>query len=145
LKLPYLYALLAGIFFLWAKIRIPVVIISPLKMIGDLTIPLLLLGLGQRLHDFKMKYLLISLGPVVLRLLGGFIAAIVFVLLFKVSGLTRNIIILIASLPAAITGYMLAEKYNFYPEEVATSVTVSNFVGIFWVPVVIWLLTISGL
>lgn len=140
LKLPYIYAVAAAVIFMLARIRIPLIIFNPLVMIGNLTIPLMLLSLGHRLHDFKMKYFLGALFPTFLRIFGGFFMALIFVYLFKIEGLARDVILLVASLPAAITSYVLAEKYDFYPEQVATAVTVSNCLGVIFVPLVVWLI-----
>lgn len=137
LKLPYIYAVLVGVFFNYANWRVPAFIFQPISVIGGLTIPLMLLSLGYRLHDFQMKHFGVAFFPAILRTFGGFILGLIFVNLFKIQGISRDIILLLSALPAAITSYMLAEKYNFYPEQVATSVTLSNFLGIIFVPLVI--------
>lgn len=138
LKMPYFYAVLAAVVFNLINIEIPAVIFNPLLIVGNLTIPLMLLALGSRLHDFKAKYFFIALGPSLLRIFGGFILALIFVKLFSVSGMARQIIILLASLPAALSIYIISEKYNFYPEEVASTVTVSNLLGVIFIPLIIW-------
>jgi len=79
-----------GLFFNWFKITLPAGIFNPLVTIGNLTIPLMLLSLGHRLHDFKIEFFWGSLWPTLLRCLGGFLLALAFVYFFKIEGLTQK-------------------------------------------------------
>jgi predicted permease len=116
-------------------------LINTTNLLGQLTIPLMLLMLGTSLARFKMqksgKLILLSVFKIALGFSVGYAVAA----LFGFTGLERNILILQMSMPVAVFSYMLAEKYNRDPEEVASMVFMTTLISFISMPLLLtWML-----
>jgi hypothetical protein len=139
-RLPLLYATIAGLSFNLGQIRIPEFLFQPLSLLGQSTLPLMLVGLGYRLHDFRSLRWGHALGGALLRIFGGFAAAAVAVNLVGAEGINRQILLLYGALPAAVINFVLTERYGQDPHLAASIVVLSTFISIFTIPVVLWLI-----
>ncbi len=52
-RLPLIYAAIMGISVNLAQLRIPELLLQPITMLGQATIPIMLISLGYRLHDVE--------------------------------------------------------------------------------------------
>ena len=130
LKLPFLYAALAGILISLNKIAIPPYLYSPLNLIAGTTIPLALFMLGCRLTQIKIVSWRLPFVASVLRLLGGFALGLLAVFIFRLHGISAKIVILLSSLSSAITTAALAEEYDTDPDLVASTIALSTLLSI---------------
>jgi hypothetical protein len=130
LKLPFIYAALAGIMLSLNRITIPQYIYSPLSLIAGTTIPLALFMLGCRLTQIKIVSWKLPLLASVLRLLGGFMLGLLAVFLFRLHGVSAKTVILVSSLSSAVTTAALAEEYNADPDLVASTIALSTVLSI---------------
>jgi predicted permease len=141
LRIPIIYAAAAGLFFSFTKIEIPALIFKPLVILAEITIPLMLVSLGGKLADLqKIKNLKAPLLATLLRTFGGLLIGSIFVYLFQVKGLTREVILLYAALPAPVMAYVLAQKYHQHETLAAEIVFLSNLSAILILPIVIYLI-----
>ena len=138
-RLPLIYAALAGLAVNQTQIQIPEVLMQSITMLGQATIPIMLITLGYRLYQFDSLQWGHAVGGALVRIVGGFAAAQVAVYLIGAEGVNRQVLLLYGSLPAAVINFVLTEKYRQDPSLAASIVVISTFLSIFTVPVVIWL------
>lgn len=139
-RLPLIYATIAGLSFNLGQIRIPELIFQPLSLLGQATIPLMLVSLGYRLHDFRSLQWGHAVGGALLRILGGFVAAYIAVKLVGADGINRQVLLLYGSLPAAAMNFILTEKFGQDPNLAASIVVLSTFLSVITIPLVFWLI-----
>jgi predicted permease len=139
-RLPLIYATVAGLTFNLARIKLPELLFQPLSMLGQATIPLMLVSLGYRLHDVKSLKWGHSIGGALLRTLGGFAAANIAVRIVGAIDVNRQVLLLYGCLPAAVINFVLTEKYGRDPELAASIVVLSTFISVLTIPVVFWLI-----
>jgi malate permease and related proteins len=137
-RLPLIYAAIAGISFNLAQIKIPELLLQPVIMLGQATIPIMLISLGYRLHEVESLQLGHALGGALLRIFGGFAAANIAVHLISAEGVNRQVLLLYGALPAAMVNFILTEKYRQDPGLAASIVVLSTFISIFTIPLVFW-------
>jgi len=139
-RLPLLYATFAGLSCSFFQIKIPELLFQPLALLGQATIPIMLVSLGYRLHDVKSIRWGHALGGALLRICGGFLAANGAVQLLAAQDVNRQVLLLYGCLPAAVINFVLTEKYRQDPELAASIVVLSTFISIFTIPMVFWLI-----
>ena len=139
-RLPLLYATIAGLSFNLGQIKTPELLFQPLALLGQSTLPLMLVGLGYRLHNFQSLQWGHALGGALLRIFGGFAAAWFAVNLVGAEGVNRQVLLLYGALPAAVINFVLTEKYGQDPQLAASVVVLSTFISVFTIPVVLWLI-----
>jgi len=137
-RLPLIYAAIAGILFNLAQIQIPELLLQPVLMLGQATIPIMLISLGYRLHEVESLQLGHALGGALLRIFGGFAAANIAVHLISAEGVNRQVLLLYGALPAAVVNFILTEKYRQDPGLAASIVVLSTFISVFTIPIVFW-------
>jgi predicted permease len=139
-RLPLIYATLAGLTVNLAQIRIPNLLLQPIHMLGQATIPIMLISLGYRLYEVESLQWGHALGGALVRIFGGFAAANIAVNLVGAEGTNRQVLLLYGSLPAAVVNFILTEKYRQDPGLAASIVVLSTFISIFAIPIVFWLI-----
>ena len=139
-RLPLIYAALAGLSVNLAQISLPEVLLRPIIMLGQATIPIMLISLGYRLPEVESLQWGHALGGALARIGGGFAAANVAVHLIGAEGVNRQVLLLYGALPAAVVNFVLTEKYRQDPALAASIVVISTFISIFTIPVVLWLI-----
>jgi malate permease and related proteins len=139
-RLPLIYAAVAGLAFNLGQVKIPELLFQPLFLLGQATIPLMLVGLGYRLHDFKSLKWGHAVGGALLRIFGGFAAANIAVNLIGADGINRQVILLYGSLPAAVINFILTEKFGQDPNLAASIVILSTLFSVLTIPLVFWLI-----
>lgn len=125
-RLPLIYAAIMGISVNLAQLRIPQLLLQPITMLGQATIPIMLISLGYRLHDVESLQWGHALGGALLRILGGFAAANIAVNLIVAAGVNRQVLLLYGALPAAVVTFVLTEKYRQDPGLAASIVVIST-------------------
>lgn len=139
-RLPLIYAAIAGLLFNLAQIKIPELLLQPVIMLGQATIPIMLISLGYRLYQVESLQLGHALGGALLRIFGGFVAANIAVHLIGAEGVNRQVLLLYGALPAAVINFILTEKYRQDPGLAASIVVLSTFISVMTVPLVFWLI-----
>ncbi len=141
LKIPLFYAAALGLIFSILKLPVPNIIFRPIELIGDIAVPLMLISLGSKLAEIKkLTGWKTALSATLIRSVGGFSLGLIFVYLFKLTGLTKNVVLLYSALPAPVMTYVLAQKYRQQETLAAEIVLVSNLAAIIILPVVIYLI-----
>ena len=139
-RLPLIYAALAGLLCNLAKIKIPGLVLQPVIMLGQATIPIMLISLGYRLYQVESLQWGHALGGALVRIFGGFAAASIAVTLIGAEGVNRQVLLLYGSLPSAVVNFILTEKYRQDPGLAASIVVLGTFVSVLTIPIVFWLI-----
>jgi hypothetical protein len=106
-------------------------------MLGDISIPLMLVGLGTRLsqsrwHDWRLAGALALLRPAV-----GFAVAWLIANLLRLPSQQASLLMLFGALPPAVMNFIFAERYGQEPERVASIVLIGNLAAVLVLPVAI--------
>ncbi|MDZ4255293.1 MAG: AEC family transporter [Sulfuritalea sp.] len=140
-RVPVIAAALAGLavsvlhFPLWQPLWLGV------KMLGDVSIPLLLFSLGVRLTDSRHADWKISLVGAITSPLAGVLVALLMNLALGLTGRDAAMLILFGALPPAVLNYIFAERYHQEPELVASMVLIGNTASLLIIPLTLaWIL-----
>lgn len=130
LKLPFVYAAALGIILSLTGVRISQPVYSAIYLLGGTTIPIALFMLGCRLANMKIVSWKLPLIASFIRIAIGLLLGLIAVFVFRLKGLTANIVILISSLSSAVTCVALAEEYDCEPELVASTIALSTILSL---------------
>jgi predicted permease len=137
-RLPLIYAAGAGLAVNLLGNKIPELLMQPLSMLGQATIPLMLVTLGYRLNDVESLQWGHALGGALVRIAGGFAVANIAVMLIGADGVNRQVLLLYGCLPAAVANFVLTEKYGKDPGLAASIVMLSTLISVVTIPIVFW-------
>ena len=136
-RAPFLYAAILAVGFSQTGLALPDWVIKTLKLVGDVTIPLMLLGLGVALAEFGVsawkRQTLFSLARIGLGFAGGLLVS----WLFGFSGAERGVVIIESAMPVAVFNYFFAREYGAHAEEVAGMVLLSTFLSYLLLPLIL--------
>ena len=113
---------------------------SAVHMLGDISIPLALFGLGVRLTDGAMAQWRIGLVAAVARPLAGMLIAWTAALVLQLDPKQSALLLLYGSLPPAVMNYVFAEHYGCEPDKVASMVLIGNMAAVVFVPIALTLI-----
>ena len=133
-RLPLIYAALGGLFCSLFGLRVPTFLMTPVEMLADVAIPLMILNLGVQLRSLRVSDMRHAVAGVGVRMGGGLLLAAVFVIVFRVSGLSRNVILLISVMPPAVFNVILAQKYDADADAVASAIVVGTLLSVVVTP-----------
>jgi predicted permease len=140
-RVPVIAAALAGLavsllhFPLWQPLWLGV------KMLGDVSIPLLLFSLGVRLTDSRHADWKISIVGALTSPLAGVLVALLMNLVLGLAGRDAAMLILFGALPPAVLNYIFAERYHQEPDRVASMVLIGNMASLAVIPLTLaWVL-----
>ena len=138
LKMPMIQATLLGLFFSGLQINLPDALANTVKLLGQVSIPLLLFSLGVRLLDVNFRdWKLGAFGAI-----AGPAASIACVLLvsplLNLDQTQYAQLIIFAALPPAVLNVLVAEQYQQEPQRVASIVLLGNLASLIIMPVVLW-------
>ncbi|MFT5705992.1 MAG: putative permease [Oceanospirillaceae bacterium] len=138
LKLPMILATFAGLLFSSFNIQLPEIMKVPLDMMGKICIPLMLFALGVRMIDIDFSTWKVGLWGAVLAPASGILIAIPIGSILQLSTEHFAYLIVFAALPPALLNYMIAEKYQQQPAQVASIVLIGNISSLAIMPLVLY-------
>jgi predicted permease len=142
LRLPLLYAVVIGIVLSFWNIELPAPIGKTVGLIGNVTVPLMLLMLGASLSRLKVASFGRAAAVSVFRIGGGTVIGILVAALFDLTGTMKAVLILQSANPVAVYNYLFAQRWNNEPEEVAGVVVLSTVISVGTIPLLLgWLST----
>jgi predicted permease len=133
-RLPLIYAALGGVFCSLFGVRIPKFLMTPVVMLADVAIPLMILNLGVQLRSLRVSDIRHAVAGAGVRMGGGLLLATAFVIAFGVSGLSRSVILLDSLMPPAVFNVILAQKYGTDPDAVASAIVVGTLLSVVVTP-----------
>ncbi len=124
----------------WTGIVLPELIMNPINLLSQATVPIVLLVLGMQLAHVEITDMRLTLFAVSFRIIGGLIAALFCVWIFQLEGLPLKVVILVAIMPSAIINFLVTQKYQANPRVVASTILVSTLVSIIIIPLALLIL-----
>ena len=126
MRMPLLYGAGGGIALAITGVTLPRMVMEPIEMVGAMAIPLMLLTLGLQLRALRVADARHALASVSIRMLGGFACMSLFVATFDVTGVDRQVLLLISVMPPAVINVVMAERYGTDPPLVASSIVLGS-------------------
>jgi predicted permease len=136
-KLPVLYAIVGALLLNWTRVPIPESAVSTLSLIGQPTIPIMLLVLGYQLNHIRPNVIGLSALAGSLRVGLGLLLSLLFVNALGITGLTRSIIIISSSMPTAMNSLVLTEEYDTDADLVASTLIISTILMFISIPLIL--------
>lgn len=134
---PVVAASIGGLILSFSNLEIWSPLKLALKMMGDISIPLLLFALGVRVADSTMVGIRIGLIGAFVRPAAGIALTYLMIIVWGLEGLQASMLLLFGALPPAVLNYMFAERYQQEPSTVASIVLIGNIVAIGIIPLVL--------
>ena len=141
---PILYAAALGVMLSYGQVEAPAWLTATISLIGDLTIPLMLLMLGSSLGQLKIASFGRAAVISVVRIVLGALVGIAVAALFGLTGTMRAVLILQCANTVAVYNYLFAQRWNNEPEEVAGVVVLSTLLSLLSIPTLLIWLKASG-
>lgn len=140
LRHPILLSVFLAVAMVGFKLSLPTWLYNTVSLIGDLTIPLMLITLGVSLSQLKVHHVGKGAGFAALRLLIGFAVGLAVVESLELEGPLRGVALIESTMPVAVFNYLLAKAYQRGEEEVAAMVVFSTLMAFMVLP---FLLTLA--
>lgn len=137
---PNVLAVAAAVAVKAAGLQVPLFLANTIGLVGDLTIPLMLLALGVALGRLAVRRLGLGLALALLRLGLGLAAGLAVAWAFGLEGNARSVLILLSAMPVAVFTYLFAARYGRDSDVVAAAVVLSTFISFASLPLLLWYL-----
>ena len=137
LATPHVYAVLLAIVLLWTDTELPLWLENTAALVGQLTIPLMLLFLGVSLARLTVQGVGRAVLMSILRIGGGLAVGLLLVRAFGLEGIPAGVVLIQASMPVAVFNYLFAQYYDNSPVEVAGLVVVSTAISFSTMPILL--------
>lgn len=140
-RIPVVAAAIAGLAVSLGKIALWEPALIAIKMLGDVSIPLLLFALGVRMTSVSFAEWRVAVSGAVLRPVAGMLLAAGMVWLLGLVGRDAAMLVVFGALPPAVLNFLFAERYHQEPERVASIVLIGNLAALVFLPLALaWVL-----
>ncbi len=139
-KTPIFYAVPVAVVIMLTDVSLPSWLAETIRLIGGITIPLMILALGVALARLTIASLGQALVLSALRIGIGTALGFAVAWAFGLEGAERGVLILMAAMPAAVFNYLFAERYSAAGPQVAGVVLVSSLLSVVTTPLLLWTL-----
>lgn len=146
-RMPLLYAVALAAAFMALDIAPPAWLVATTRLLGGMTIPLMLITLGVSLGNLGVGSLKRGLGIAALRLGLGFAVALALGHALALDPVARSVLVVQLSMPVAVFNYLFAERYHsaaVVAADVAAAVVVSTLVSFATLPALLWFAKAGG-
>ena len=136
-KNPVIISIVIASVLLVSGITPPQWIAKSTKLIGDITIPVMLITLGVSLQRMKVFNIGRAFLLSITRIGMGFGVGILLSFFFGFHGTARGVFILQCSMPVAVFNYLLAERYGKNADETAELIVISTLFSVIALPLIL--------
>ncbi|MGA7593796.1 MAG: AEC family transporter [Gallionella sp.] len=133
-KVPVLVATVLGLGLNLAEVPMWPPLMTAIKMLGEVSIPLMMFALGVRLAQMTLAEFHIGLLIAMVRPVAGMALAYAVGWSLNLTGIQHAQLIVFGALPPAVLNYMFAERYSQEPEKVASMVLIGNVSALVFIP-----------
>lgn len=131
---PMIVAVILALIMSLLTIEINSTLLEPVRMLGQICVPLMLFALGTRLIDMRLSEWKIGMLAAVLAPVSGVAIVMVLLQFMELTRLEQGALFLFGALPPAVMNYMFAEHYQQEPAKVAAMVLFGNAFTIISLP-----------
>lgn len=136
-RMPVLYALVAALCSRGLDLPPPEWLATTARLLGDITIPMMLLALGATLANLRPVKPLQTVALCLVRMVGGGAVGWGVAWGLGLPPLASAVVITESAMPVAVFSYLFAERFNRVPHEVASAVLVSTGLSIVLLPLLL--------
>lgn len=134
-RVPSVLATAAGLVVGLLGIQVWPPLMVAIKMVGDISIPLMLFALGVRLTNSRISAIGLGLVAAAARPVVGMLLAFAMMQLVELSAREQALLLVFGALPPAVLNYMFAERFHREPETVASMVLIGNVAALIFLPI----------
>jgi predicted permease len=138
LKMPMIQATILGLLCSSLHITLPEALANTVKLLGQVSIPLLLFSLGVRLLDVNFRDWKLGTFGAVAGPAAGIASVLLISPLLTLDGTQYAQLLIFAALPPAVLNVLVAEQYRQEPQRVASIVLLGNLASLLIIPAVLW-------
>jgi len=135
---PVLLASVIAVAWRYSGVPVPVWVIDTARMLGAVTVPLMLLSLGHALALIPSGGLRVGAGLGVMRLVLGLLSGLVVVWVLGLDSPLAGSLVLQMAMPCAVVSYMYARRYTDMGDTAAGAVLVSTVLFLLIAPALLW-------
>lgn len=140
-RIPVVFAAILGLTVAILKIPVWMPLVIAIKMLGDVSVPLLLFSLGVRMTDVSFREWRLAVGSALLRPIAGMLIATAIIWLLGLQGRDAAMLFVFGALPPAVLNFLFAERYQQEPQRVASIVLIGNLAALLFLPLALaWVL-----
>lgn len=139
LKNPLLFSVLLGIGFNYLDVSVPSVIFKSIEMTGKSVSPMVMLMLGIFIAKNPPTDFSAIRAPLLFSAFKLFIFPVLGLILFSLRGKHELSSIVQFAMPAAITPFAMAERYNLNKTFICNSIIISTVISLFTLPIIIYI------
>jgi predicted permease len=129
-----LLATVVGLGLNLAEVHMWAPLMTAIRMLGEVSIPLMMFALGVRLAQMTLAEFHLGLLIAVVRPVAGIALAYAVGWSLNLTGIQHAQLIVFGALPPAVLNYMFAERYSQEPEKVASMVLIGNVAALAFIP-----------
>lgn len=137
LRMPMIIATIAGLCFSTFNWTLPEVVQIPVDMLGQIAIPLMLFALGVRMTSVDFSNWRLGVWGAIMAPASGLMIALSLQPILQLEPLQFGYLLMFGALPPAVLNYMMAERYNQEPQQVASIVLLGNMGSLLIIPLVL--------
>ena len=139
LCVPTIWALIIGSILLMLQVKVSDIFMNFLNIASHSSTPLIMLSLGI-VFTFKQTNLSKAFAVIFIRMTCGLLIGIAITKLLPIDELSKKVIIIACSAPCGFNTMVFAAMENLDDRFGATVCSISTFLGIFILPLIIWFL-----
>jgi len=109
-------------------------LLTAIRMLGEISIPLMLFGLGVRLADSRIGAVGVGVFGAVARPLVGLALSWMVLQVIDLPVREQALVLVFGALPPAVLNFMFAERYRQEPDKVASMVLIGNLAAVAFLP-----------
>jgi malate permease and related proteins len=134
-KVPSVIATFAGLAVGIIGIELWPPLLVAIRMLGEISIPLMLFALGVRLADSRIASVGMGVFVAAARPIVGILLAVAVMLVIDLPPQEQALLLVFGALPPAVLNYIFAERYHQEPEAVASMVLIGNISALLFLPI----------
>ena len=137
-RVPVVAAAILGLAFNLLAIPIWQPMATGIRMLGEISVPLMLFSLGVRLATTALgEWKIGVIGGLVCPLSGMFLAVLC-IPVFGLEGRDAAMLTVFGALPPAVLNFLFSERYRQQPEQVASIVLIGNLMALLFLPLALY-------
>lgn len=137
---PLILSILSGILIAFIGIEIPAPLSNSLHMLGSTTTIIAIFMLGVFLYGRRYTNITKALTLSLLRIIILPIIALLITKMFSLPNIERTILVLMHSVPVAISMIILSERYGFFKNIIASLILISSIGAAVYLNLWLWVL-----
>jgi predicted permease len=137
---PLILSILCGVIITLIGVKIPAPLSKPLHMLGSTTAIIAIFMLGVFLYGRRYTNITKALPLSLLRILILPMVALLTTGIVNVPVMERTVLVLMHSVPVAVSMIILSERYEFYKDVIASLILISSIGAAVYLNVWLWVL-----